>query len=70
MINGPVDFVAVELKGGGLNMEIIGDLLELVNSGIVRIIDAVVVIKDEDGEVDSPGVGGARREPRLPCSIH
>ncbi len=53
MINGPVDFVAVELKGGGLNMELVGDLLELVNNGIVRIIDAVVVIKDEDGEVEA-----------------
>lgn len=53
MINGPVDFVAVGLKGGGLNMELVGNLLELVNSGIVRIIDAVVVIKDEDGEVEA-----------------
>lgn len=51
MVKGPVDFVAVELKGGGLNMEIFGNLLELINTGIVRIIDAVVVIKDEDGEV-------------------
>jgi len=53
MINGPVDFVAVGLKGVGLNMELVGNLLELVNSGIVRIIDAVVVIKDEDGEVEA-----------------
>lgn len=53
MINGPVDFVAVGLQGGGLNLELIGDLLELVNNGIVRIIDAVVVIKDEDGEVEA-----------------
>lgn len=51
MISGPVDFVAVEFKGGRLNEELIADLLELVDSGIVRIIDAVVVLKDEDGEV-------------------
>ena len=51
MINGPVDFVAVEFHGGRLNEELIAILLELVDSGVVRIIDAVVVLKDEDGEV-------------------
>jgi len=51
MIYGPVDFVAVQFKSGQLNEELITDLLELVESGVVRIIDAVVVLKDEDGEV-------------------
>ncbi|MEZ4770952.1 MAG: DUF6325 family protein [Caldilineales bacterium] len=51
MISGPVDFVAVGFPGGGLNEELIANLMELVDSGIVRLIDAVVVIKDEEGEV-------------------
>ncbi len=51
MIYGPVDFVAVQFQSGQLNEELITDLLELVESGVVRIIDAVVVLKDEDGEV-------------------
>lgn len=51
MISGPVDFVAVGFPGGGLNEELIANLMELVDSGVVRIIDAVVVIKDEEGEV-------------------
>ncbi len=46
MTYGPVDFVAREFKG-----EIFPELMKLVNDGVVRVIDIIVVKKDADGTV-------------------
>ena len=51
MTYGPIDFIALEFKGNNFKGEIIPSLLELVEQGIVRIIDLVIIKKDEDGEV-------------------
>lgn len=51
MTYGPVDFVALEFEGNKFKGEIIANLLELVDKEIVRVIDLVVILKDEDGEV-------------------
>ena len=53
MINGPVDFVAVGLKAAVSTWSWSAISWNWSTSGIVRIIDAVVVIKDEDGEVEA-----------------
>jgi len=47
---GPIDFIALEFPGNRFKGEILPDLLELVDKGIIRIIDLVVMMKDQ-GEV-------------------
>jgi hypothetical protein len=50
MTYGPVDFIALEFKGNQFRGEILSALLELVQNKIVRVIDFIVVIKDQDGQ--------------------
>ena len=51
MTYGPVDFVALEFKGNQFKGEIFPELMKLVNDGVVRVIDIIVVKKDADGKV-------------------
>jgi flagellar motor switch protein FliM len=51
MTYGPVDFVALEFKGNQFKGEIFPEILNLVNNGVVRVIDMIVVRKDADGNV-------------------
>jgi hypothetical protein len=51
MTLGPIDFLALEFPGNKFKGEILADILELVQAGIVRIIDLVVILKDGDGNV-------------------
>jgi hypothetical protein len=51
MTYGPVDFVALEFKGNQFKGEIFPEILNLVNNGVVRVIDMIVVKKDADGTV-------------------
>jgi len=48
---GPVDYAVIGFPDNNFKGEIIPALRELVESGIVRIIDAAFVGKDETGEV-------------------
>jgi hypothetical protein len=47
MTYGPIDFIALEFPGNRFQGEILPDLLELVEKGIIRIIDLVVIMKDQ-----------------------
>ncbi len=49
MTYGPIDFLALEFKGNKFKGEILPELLELVQNKIVRVVDLVIVQKDEDG---------------------
>ena len=50
MTYGPVDFIALEFKTDQLTGEGFSALLELVENKIVRIIDLVIIMKDEYGQ--------------------
>jgi hypothetical protein len=52
---GPVDFVIVEFPAGAANFtgEMAEELMALVQGGIIRIIDLLVLVKDADGSVDA-----------------
>jgi hypothetical protein len=50
MTYGPVDFLALEFKGNQFKGEILPAVLELVQKKIVRVIDFIVVKKDQDGK--------------------
>jgi hypothetical protein len=56
---GPVDYVVVEFPAGATNFtgEIVTELLALVESGTIRVIDVLVLTKDEDGSVEAMELG-------------
>jgi hypothetical protein len=51
MTLGPIDFLALEFPGNKFNGEVLANLLELVQAEVIRIIDLVVIVKDQDGDV-------------------
>ena len=52
---GPVDYVVVEFPAGASNFtgEMTAELVALVDSGTIRLIDLVILTKNEDGTVDA-----------------
>ena len=62
---GPVDYVLIEFPDGQPNGQAAPLLLDLVDRGIIRILDLMFITKDEDGtisgleisDLDSQGAG-------------
>ena len=52
---GPVDYVIVEFPAGASNFtgEMAKELLVLVDRGIIRVIDVVILTKSKDGTVEA-----------------
>ena len=52
---GPVDYVVVEFPAGQSNFtgEMVEELLALVEAGIIRVIDVVILTKDADGAIEA-----------------
>ena len=52
---GPVDYAVVEFPAGTSNFtgEMTTELLALVDSGTVRVIDVLILTKNDDGTVDA-----------------
>ncbi|HEY7859779.1 MAG TPA: DUF6325 family protein [Candidatus Nanopelagicales bacterium] len=52
---GPVDYVVVEFPAGTSNFtgEMADELLGLVDAGTIRVIDVLILTKDEDGSVEA-----------------
>src|SRR5215218_2436819 len=52
---GPVDYLVVEFPAGASNFtgEMAAELLALVDSGTIRVIDVLILTKDADGAVDA-----------------
>jgi uncharacterized membrane protein len=48
---GPIDYLLVEWPGRQPNGEVAPHLLDLVDRGLIRILDLALVTKDEDGRV-------------------
>jgi hypothetical protein len=48
---GPVELIVVGFDGNRFNGDISRSLMDLVDRGVIRIIDLAVVIKDADGNV-------------------
>jgi len=48
---GPIDYIVVEWPGRQPNGEVAPHLVDLVDRGLIRILDLVFVAKDEDGNV-------------------
>jgi hypothetical protein len=52
---GPVDYLIVEFPAGASNFtgEMAKELLALVDAGTIRVIDVLILTKNEDGTVDA-----------------
>ena len=52
---GPVDYIVVEFPAGASNFtgEMAKELVALVESGTIRVIDVLILTKDEDGSVEA-----------------
>lgn len=51
MIKGPVEYVVISFEGNHFKGEIIPALKDVVDKGIIRIIDLVFIRKDEDDSI-------------------
>jgi hypothetical protein len=66
---GPVDYLVVEFPGSNFTGEIMPELADLVERGIVRVLDLVLIKKNDDGSYEAfevadidPGTLGGIRE--------
>jgi hypothetical protein len=52
---GPVDYVVVEFPAGASNFtgEMAAELVALVKAGTIRLIDVLILTKDEEGTLDA-----------------
>jgi hypothetical protein len=52
---GPVDFLVVEFPAGASNFtgEMAEELIALVDAGTIRVIDVLILTKNEDGSIDA-----------------
>jgi hypothetical protein len=48
---GPIDYVLIEWRGRQPNGEVAPQVVDLVDRGLIRILDVAFIAKDEDGSV-------------------
>jgi uncharacterized membrane protein len=56
---GPIDYLLVEWTGQQPNGEIAPHLIDLVDRGLIRILDLIFLAKDESGTVSGIEIGEA-----------
>ncbi len=52
---GPVDYVIVEFPAGAASFtgEMVEELVKLVDAGTIRVIDVLILAKDDDGAIEA-----------------
>jgi hypothetical protein len=52
---GPIDYLVVEFPPGASHFtgEMAAELAKLVDAGTIRVLDLVIMVKDENGEIDA-----------------
>lgn len=48
---GPIDYIVVGFKGNRFDGSILDELSEAVDSGTIRVVDLIFIVKGEDGSV-------------------
>jgi uncharacterized membrane protein len=51
MTVGPIDFIALEFPGNKFEGKIMPEIFNLIEAGVVRVFDLVIILKDQDGAV-------------------
>lgn len=59
-VHGPIDFVLLEFPRDQLTGEAAPALVDLVDRGLIRVLDLVVISKDEDGTVEAVAITDPR----------
>jgi uncharacterized protein DUF6325 len=54
---GPIDYLLVEWPGRQPNGEVAPHLIDLVDRGLIRILDLIFMVKDEDGTLEVIEIG-------------
>lgn len=49
---GPIDYIAVGFKGNNFDGSVLEELAKAVDSGVIRLVDLLLVIKNADGSID------------------
>jgi hypothetical protein len=49
---GPIDYIVVGFKGNNFDGSVLEELGKAVESGAIRVVDLLFIIKDKDGGVD------------------
>jgi hypothetical protein len=66
---GPIDYLVVEFPNSGLTGEAMPLLVELADRGIIRILDLLVVARDDDGSVSGFAVADFDGDQRLDLAV-
>jgi Family of unknown function (DUF6325) len=66
---GPVDYLVVEFPGSKMTGEGLPLLVDLVDRGIIRILDLVFVKKEDDGSVSGLAVGDFDSDGELDLAV-
>lgn len=48
---GPVDYIVIGFKGNAFDGSILNELSKAVDNNIIRVIDLLFIMKDEDGDI-------------------
>jgi len=58
---GPVDYLVVEFPAGTQNFtgEIAEEIVRLVDAGTIRVLDMIVIVKEQDGSLDAVEISDA-----------
>ena len=54
---GTIDWLVIEFPGKELNGELVPPLLDLVDRHLIRVLDVLIVLKGEDGSVETLTTG-------------
>ncbi|MFE2260756.1 DUF6325 family protein [Streptomyces griseosporeus] len=66
---GPIDYVVVEFPGNRMTGEGFPMLVDLVDRGIIRILDLRFIRKDEDGSVTAVEIADLTGDGRLDLAV-
>ncbi|MGV9557727.1 DUF6325 family protein [Streptomyces sp. NPDC003401] len=66
---GPIDYLVVEFPGNRMTGEGLPLLVDLVDRGIIRVLDLTFVRKDDDGSVTGMEIADLTGDGRLDLSV-
>jgi hypothetical protein len=49
---GPIDYIAVGIKGNNFDGSVLKELEKAVESGVIRVVDLLFIVKDKEGNVE------------------
>jgi hypothetical protein len=49
---GPIDYIVVGFKGNNFDGSVLSELAKATDSGVIRVVDLLFIIKDIDGNVE------------------